>query len=231
MEKCYEDILNNKNIKLEDSKKEELIKKLENVTKNVECVHKEEEPAAFINYMLEHQPEGVIVEAGCYKGGGTAKFSLLAETLGKKMYVFDSFEGLPSHSEDHKTNIYGKPVTFSEGEYKSTYEITTENVKNYGNADCCTFVKGWFENTFDSFNEKVAGAYIDVDLVKSVKECMIKFYPLLAENGVLYCHDGHLPLVIELLEDEKFWEENVKCKKPYIIGLGTEKLLKIVKNQ
>lgn len=231
MEKCYEDILNNKNIDMDQDKKMELIQKLQEVSKNVECVHKDEEPASFINYMLEHKPEGVIVEAGCYKGGGTAKFSLLADALGKKMFVFDSFEGLPSHNEAHKMNIYGKPVTFSEGEYASTYDITTQNVKNYGAEKCCTFVKGWFEDTFDSFHEQIAGAYIDVDLVKSVKECMIKLYPLLTENGVLYCHDGHLPLVIELLEDEKFWNDCVHCSKPEIIGLGTEKLLKIIKKQ
>lgn len=225
----YDEFIKNEKYDIPMSEKEEFIRKLKNVDANVECVHKEEEVLEFIEYMILNKPEGKIIEAGCYKGGGTAKISTLSELLKKEMYVFDSFQGLPDHSENHEINIFGKPVTFDKGEYCSTYETTVGNVTNYGEVQNCTFVKGWFSDTFAEFDEEVAGAYIDVDLVQSVKECIVKFYPLLSKGGVIFCHDGHLPLVINLLESEEFWTNSVKCKKPKIEGLGTKKLLKMVK--
>jgi len=225
----YDEFLKNQKYNIPSKEKEDFINRLKIADANIECVHKEEEVLEFIEYMILNNPKGKIIEAGCYKGGGTAKISLLSKLLKKEMYVFDSFEGLPEHKEDHSINIYGKSVTFEKGEYCSTYETTVGNVRSYGEVDCCTFVKGWFEDTLPGFNEEVAGAYIDVDLAKSVSECISNFYPLLSTGGVIFCHDGHLPLVIELLESDDFWTDCVKCEKPYIEGLGTKKLIKIVK--
>ena len=39
---------------------------------------------------LSPELEGCIVEAGCFKGGSAAKFSLIAEKLGRPLIVFDS---------------------------------------------------------------------------------------------------------------------------------------------
>jgi O-methyltransferase len=54
-------------------------------------------------------------------------------------------------------------------------------------------------------------------------------YPLLSPGGVLISHDGHIPLVLEVLRDRDFWETEVGCRMPEIEGLGTRKLLRIVK--
>jgi len=229
MKECYLKFINNEKIVLTDDEKKSMVNKFITIDENIECVHKEEELLTFIECLLTNKPEGVIAEAGCYKGGGSAKISLLSEAINKKMYVFDSFEGLPEHNENHEKNIYGKDVTFVKGEYSSAYDQTVSNVKKYGSEKICTFVKGWFKDTFGDFHEPLAGAYIDVDLVESVRECVTKFYPLLSKNGVLCCHDGHLPLVIELLDSNDFWENQVGCSKPFIEGLGTEKLIKIIK--
>src|SRR5690606_19018518 len=48
---------------------------------------------------------GVLVEAGCFKGGSTAKLSLLAELAGRELVVFDSFEGLPDNDESGQVTI------------------------------------------------------------------------------------------------------------------------------
>jgi O-methyltransferase len=39
---------------------------------------------------------GVIVEAGCWKGGTTANLSIVADIVGRDLIVYDSFEGLPA---------------------------------------------------------------------------------------------------------------------------------------
>ena len=59
---------------------------------------------------LPKTTEGCIVECGCYKGSSTAKFSLAAKYSGRKLVVFDSFEGIPENDERHGKNIFGGPA-------------------------------------------------------------------------------------------------------------------------
>src|SRR5690625_4702514 len=39
--------------------------------------------------------KGDVVECGCYKGGATVNLSLACAAVGRKLRVYDSFEGLP----------------------------------------------------------------------------------------------------------------------------------------
>ena len=72
-------------------------------------------------------------------------------------------------------------------------------------------------------------AYLDVDLASSTKTCLKYLYPLVIPGGIIYSQDGDFPLVIEVFNDDRFWENEVGCKKPDIEGLGKKKLLKIIK--
>jgi hypothetical protein len=49
--------------------------------------------------------EGRFVEAGRYKGGSTAKLSIVAGMLDIGLTVFDSFEGIPFNTEDHSSTV------------------------------------------------------------------------------------------------------------------------------
>jgi O-methyltransferase len=48
-------------------------------------------------------------------------------------------------------------------------------------------------------------------------------------GGVLISQDGHLPLVIQVFDDDAFWSREVGCDKPVIPGLGRQRLIRIVK--
>jgi len=39
--------------------------------------------------------QGDVVECGCWKGGATVNLSLICKITGRKLKVYDSFEGLP----------------------------------------------------------------------------------------------------------------------------------------
>ena len=65
--------------------------------------------------------------------------------------------------------------------------------------------------------------------MSSTATCIKYLYPLLEPGGVLVSQDGDFPLVIELLDSDVFWKEEVGCEKPVIEGLGTDKMLKIIK--
>ena len=198
----------------------------------IDSPHRQEEILTFVRSILDVPPEvsGVIVEAGCYKGSSTAKFSLAAAAAGRQLVVFDSFCGLPENSEAHDTNIFGRPERFTPGAYCGTLAEVTANVSRFGSLDACRFVAGWFADTLPEFREPIAAAYLDVDLASSTRQCIKHFYPLLRPGGVLYSQDGHLPLVIDVFDDDGFWEREVGCRKPRIAGLRKHKLIAVVKD-
>ncbi|MEW5924323.1 MAG: hypothetical protein AB1746_10080, partial [Candidatus Zixiibacteriota bacterium] len=45
--------------------------------------------------LLSIDASGAVVECGCFSGASTAKLSILCHMTGRKLHVFDSFEGLP----------------------------------------------------------------------------------------------------------------------------------------
>lgn len=210
----------------------DVMRRVFRTTFSVDCPHTQEEVVSFMETILE-LPEsvpGCVIEAGCFKGGSTAKFSVAAKLAGRKLMVFDSFEGIPDNDEDHGRNIYGDQAEFPPGSYAGALDEVRGNVRRFGEVDVCTFVKGWFDDTLPEFKEPIAAAYVDVDLASSTKTCLKYLYPLLQPGGALFSQDGHLPLVIDVFDDDDFWEREVGCKKPTIHGLRSSKLIRVDKH-
>jgi O-methyltransferase len=194
--------------------------------------HTQEDILTYVQVILQVPPsrKGVVVEAGCYRGASTAKFSLAADIAGRELVVFDSFQGLPDNNEPHDRSIFGGSVRFQKGDYRGTLDEVKANVSRFGSINRCRFVPGWFDDTMPRFMEPVAAIYLDVDLASSTRSCLKYLYPLLEPGGVLLSQDGHLPLVIDVFQDDMFWLNEVGCKKPQIFGLGSSKLIRITKN-
>lgn len=208
-----------------------IVKQLYQIDFNIISPHTQYEMLSFILVMLKLAPEikGNIVEAGCYKGISTAKFSLAANIIHRTLVVFDSFEGIPQNDENHYKSIFGRKVNFKKGDYCGTLDEVKNNVAKYGKIENCRFIKGWFDDTMPNFKEPIAAIYLDVDLALSTRTCLKFLFPLLSKGGTLFSQDGHLPLVLDVFNDEKFWLDEVGFKKPVIQGFGKNKLLKIVK--
>jgi O-methyltransferase len=187
------------------------------------CAHTHSEIVTVVSQILRAPQSiaGVILEAGCFKGGSTAKLSLAAQLSGRKLLVFDSFEGLPVVAEQEKHN-------FSKGDYEGRLEEVQKNVRTYGAIEACEFFRGWFEQTLPSLAEPVAVAFVDVDLRDSLKTCLSYIYPKLVPGGSIFSHDGHLPQCVELMRNEEFWH-NLGGPAPQFKGLGTRKLVRIRK--
>ncbi|MCW5608422.1 MAG: class I SAM-dependent methyltransferase [Nitrosomonas sp.] len=208
-----------------------IVKQLYIINFNVESPHTQAEILNFIRTILTFSPEkkGVIVEAGCFKGSSTAKFSLAADIAGRTLVVFDSFEGIPENDEPHDKNIFGGDASFKKGDYCGALEEVKSNVARFGNIGCCRFIKGWFDDTMPDFKEPVIAVYLDVDLASSTRTCLKYLYPLLEKGGVIYSQDGHLPLVLDVFNDDKFWLNEVGFEKPLIHGIGKVKLISATK--
>lgn len=225
--------LRNSNLGLPLRHRLDMVWRMFSTTFCVDCPHTQEEILAFIEVILRlpAATPGAVVEAGCYKGGSTAKFSFAAWLAHRKLIVFDSFEGIPRHEERHSQNIFGGEAEFAPGSYAGSLNEVKRNVARFGTVEVCTFVKGWFENTLPSFREPVAAAYLDVDLASSTRTCIKHLYPLIIPGGVLLSHDGHLPLVLDVFRDDAFWESEVGCPRPVVAGIGSSKLLMIEKSR
>lgn len=208
-----------------------LIERVRRADSQLVCAHTPGEMAQVISAILAtpSSVKGCIVEAGCFKGGSTAKLSLAADLAGRRLVVFDSFAGLPDHDEPHGRTIFGDQTNFYSGRYAGRLEEVQANVRRFGAADVCDWVPGWFEDAMPGFREPIAVAFIDVDLVSSTRTCLMHLYPLLVPGGSIFSHDGHLPLVLDVFRDARFWQQVLGVHRPIIPGLGRRKLIQITK--
>lgn len=208
-----------------------ILKRLYAISRAVDCSHSQYDILQFIESIFSIPPdvEGCIVEAGCFKGGSTAKFSIAVKEANRQFKVFDSFKGIPHHNERHERDIFGDKIDLRPGILSGTLEEVKSNISRYGEFDICALIPGWFDDTMPDFSESIAAIYLDVDLASSTRTCLKYLYPLLVPGGVLYSHDGMFPIVIDVFNDAEFWEKEVCYPKPHVEGLGKQKLIKIVK--
>ena len=164
-----------------------LVKQLYMINSAIPCIHTQEEALRYIKTILQlrRNKNNIVVEAGCYKGGSTAKFSLAADMVGAELVVFDSFQGVPNNCEPHEKNIFGGPARFKGGDLYGSLDEVKLNVSRFGRIKCCTFIAGWFDNTMSKFKEPISAIYLDVVLASSTRTCLQYLYPLL--NPAVCC--------------------------------------------
>lgn len=167
-----------------------------------------------------------VVEAGCGKGGSTAKLSLVARLAGGRLHVFDSFRGIPANSERHET-LWGRPVVFRAGAFRARLRGVERVLARHGAPEVVRLYKGWFADTLPAFDEPVDVALLDVDLLSATRTCLRHLVPRLRPHGVLFSQDGHLRAVVDLLGNPRFWTDEVGVPPPRIAGLGERKLVAI----
>jgi hypothetical protein len=134
---------------------------------------------------------GAVVECGCFKGGSTARLSLICKELGRRLVVFDSFEGLPEPEDWDADHQIARKRRFSRGEYRGGVDEVIANVAAYGSSSVCEFVPGWFSTTMKNRTpDQVAVAFVDADLVASTRDALESLWPRLSSGGIVYVHDA-----------------------------------------
>jgi len=129
---------------------------------------------------------GEFWECGVYKGGTATLLSeiLNASKTAKKLYLFDTFEGMPE--TDPRFDLHGK------GDFSDTsLEAVTASI---GAVDRCVFKKGWIPETFAGLGHmKISFAHIDVDIHRSILDCLDFIWPRLSIGGFIICDDYGFP--------------------------------------
>ena len=130
--------------------------------------------------------EGDYVELGCYKGDTSILLAEIVRGTGKKMWIYDSFEGLPEKS-DKDESVLGE--NFKGGEL---YVTKREVKERFLRADLPVPVikKAWFsELTNEDLPEQIAFAFLDGDFYESIKDSLRLVESRMMDGGVLIVHD------------------------------------------
>ena len=148
---------------------------------------------------------GDLVEMGCYKGDTAL---LLAEVLrdaesktgeklgksggklAKKLWIYDSFEGLPEKG-DFDTSVLGED--FTKGELFVTKREVKERFLRAG-LPVPVIRKGWFRDLSAlDMPERIAFSFLDGDFYESIRDSLKLVGDLMAFGGVVLVHDYNNP--------------------------------------
>lgn len=164
--------------------------------------------------ILEIAREGILrdgdfVEMGCYKGDTSL---LLAEILigtNKRLFIYDSFEGLPEKSREDES-IIGKDFKAKE------LFVTKREVKQRflrANLPVPVIKKAWFkELSFNDLPEKISFAFLDGDFYESILDSLKLVENKMVKDGVIVIHDFANPALPGVAKAVDEWNMDKKLK-------------------
>ena len=129
---------------------------------------------------------GDIVECGSYKGGTGILMAeyLKINNINKKIYLLDSFEGLPEPDAENDNG-------YKKGQFKSNAIVLQDYINELGLQDYLIIVKGWFKDSIPKLpaDLNISLFHVDCDLYTSTMDCFPPLYPKVSEGGAIIFDD------------------------------------------
>lgn len=130
--------------------------------------------------------EGDYVELGCYRGDTSLLLADLLDESGKRLYIYDSFEGLPEKSAEDSSAL---GTAFRGGELYVTKREVKERFLR-ANLPVPVIKKAWFSDLgSEDLPEKIAFAFLDGDFYESIKDSLRLVGSKMASSGIIVVHD------------------------------------------
>ena len=163
-----------------------------------------------IQHIDNNNLEGDFVECGVWKGGNLILYQKMIEKLnikGKKIYGFDTFEGMsnPTDADFPADNLFGgfkaehymktqkKDLNINNIHAYAPIEMVKNNFNNNTeNRNNLILIKGKVEDTLkiqSNLPDKISILRLDTDWYESTKTELEILYPRLVKNGVLIIDD------------------------------------------
>ncbi len=150
-----------------------------------------------VETVLQEGVAGDLIETGVWRGGSCIFMRAILAAHGitnRKVYVADSFEGLPKPDEekyaaDKGDKHYVHPfLAVSQADVQS-------NFQKYGLLDeQVVFLKGWFKDSLPKAPiEKLSILRLDGDMYASTIDALDNLYPKLSQGGFCIIDDYALP--------------------------------------
>jgi O-methyltransferase len=136
---------------------------------------------------------GDFVEAGAWRGGASLLLRGVLAAHGdrdRRVYVADSFEGLPPPDPEHYPHDEGD-VNHLADDLAVSLEEVKGNFERYGLLDDqVRFVQGWFKDTLPGLADREWSLIrLDGDLYESTMDGLRNLYPRLQPGGFLIVDD------------------------------------------
>lgn len=130
--------------------------------------------------------DGDVVEFGCYAGATSIVLAKILDGTNKRLYVYDSFEGLPEKA-GHDISPIGQQFKF--GELFVSKNQLIKNIKKSG-VKMPIIKKSWFNQlTSDDIPTKICFAFLDGDYYQSIKDSFILIENNLSAGSVIIVDD------------------------------------------
>lgn len=140
--------------------------------------------------VLDRAVPGDLIETGVWRGGATIFMAGILRAYGdtvRRVWVADSFEGLPRPDPGRAPADSGDPHYALSGELAVPEEQVRANFARYNLlSDRVRFLRGWFKDTLPNAPiERIAVMRLDGDLYESTMDALEALYPKLSLGG--YC--------------------------------------------
>lgn len=150
--------------------------------------------------ILEKDVPGDFIECGVWRGGACILASRILEGTGRKVYVCDSFKGVPppaaGYEEDRGQRIH------EQNHLRVGLKEVKDNFKRFkALGKHVVFVEGLFQETLAGLKGPFCVARIDGDLYESTYVALDKVYPKLSPGGYLIEDDWILRMAQEATKD------------------------------
>lgn len=148
-------------------------------------------------YVVNSKIPGDFVECGVWKGGSSMLMALTlleCKDISRKIFLYDTFEGMSKPTEKDKQIADGKPAFDTwQKEHKafSSFNETKTNMLSVGYPENnIIFVKGKVENTIPSTVPfQISLLRLDTDWYESTYHELGHLFPLLSNKGVIIIDD------------------------------------------
>lgn len=173
-----------------------------------------------INYILNNKIPGSFVECGVWRGGSSmliAKMLTNRNIKDRKIYLFDTFEGMSAPTKDD-ADFTGKSASFLLEKNKHNKQESVwcladlSDVQNNMRLtnfpeENIVYIKGKVETTIPTpiLNETISLLRLDTDWYESTKHELTYLFPKLDNNGVL------------IIDDYGYWEGCRKAVDEYFV--------------
>jgi len=132
--------------------------------------------------------EGAIVQCGVWRGGAAALMARASRESGRRIWLFDSFEGFPAPGAED-----GADRGIAAGDWTATADDALTALRRLAvHAARASIVPGWFETTLPRAAPSIgpiAVLSIDAVLYASVKTCLESLYDQVVAGGVVILDD------------------------------------------
>ena len=156
--------------------------------------------------VIQEKIEGDFIETGVWRGGGAifmqGILTVYNQTQSRKVWVADSFEGLPQCNKELYPKDSGDWTSMNHSLAISIEEVK-ENFKRYDLlGDNVIFLKGWFKDTLPVAPiEKLAILRLDGDMYESTMDSLNNLYNKLQPGGFLIVDDYRIDSCLAAVSD------------------------------